>query len=66
MVIDNKFNFEQTVFLRTDPEQRPRLVTGICARKNFIEYQLACGNLFSWHQEFEISEAVDVITSTTN
>ncbi len=66
MIIQNNFNLGQFVYLITDNDQRQRLVTAICVRTNFLEYQLSLGSGSSWHQEFEISETVDVLRNTTS
>lgn len=56
MVINNKFNLQQCVFLLTDTEQLTRIVTGIQISNNSLLYRLACGVNDSWHFEYEISE----------
>lgn len=56
MVINNKFNLEQCVFLITDVEQLTRIVTAIQISSGSILYRLACGTSDSWHFEYEISE----------
>lgn len=66
MVIENKFNFGDLVYLSTDPEQKQRIVTAICVRPGFIEYQLGVGDQYSWHQDFVISIEKDVLKTTTN
>lgn len=56
MVIDNKFELGDLVFLKTDIEQMPRLVTAIivCPDSSFL-YELVCGVHSSKHYDFEIS-----------
>lgn len=50
IVIDNKFELKQMVFLRTDPEQHRRLITGIrlCADGSIL-YELSFASGTSWH-----------------
>ena len=55
MRIDNKFEIEDVVFLMTDSDQLPRIITGIQIYKNGILYRLACGTDESWHFEYEIA-----------
>lgn len=55
MVVDNKFEFGQVVYLKTDCDQIPRLLTGIDLRPNMIIYQLSCGTISSNHYDFEMS-----------
>lgn len=57
MEIDNKFDIEQVVYLKTDIEQTPRLVTAIEVSKSSLVYKLSCGASSSWHSDFEISDA---------
>ena len=55
MTIDNKYTLGETVFLRTDEEQLPRIVTAICVRgNNYITYELSMGIETIWHVEEEI------------
>lgn len=55
MNIDNKFNNEQIVYLKTDNEQLPRIVRSFQIYKTRIVYQLMSAGNESWHEEFEIS-----------
>jgi hypothetical protein len=62
-----EFHIEQIVYLKTDKEQVPRIVTGISLRPlNSVTYCLAQNTAESWHYGFEISEERDVILCTTN
>ena len=42
------------VYLRTDQEQHPRMVTGILMRAHCYMYELQCGAESSWHYPEEI------------
>jgi hypothetical protein len=55
MIVDNKFDIEQTVYLKTDIEQLPRLIRSFQVYKTRIAYELVLGVNDSWHDEFEIS-----------
>lgn len=56
MYINNKFNLGDVVYLITDIEQRPRIVTGIKIRMNdLIIYGLSCIHEETNHYEVEIS-----------
>lgn len=61
MVIENKFNIGDNVYLKTDTEQLQRIVTAfkVCGI-NSLSYELSCGPNASWHYEFEISETEDI------
>ena len=57
MVIDNKFGLGEGVYLRTDPDQYLRIVTGITVRNGgYVSYELSFGVETSWHIESEISK----------
>lgn len=56
MIIENKFEIEEVVFLITDSEQSQRIVTGIQINKGYLLYRLACGTYESWHYEFELAK----------
>ena len=65
-VIDNIFEIGQIVYLKTDTEQRERIVTGFCIRPTGQSYELIQGNVGSWHYDFEISTEKNVLMTTTN
>lgn len=50
-----KIKYGEIVYLKTDEEQEPRLVTAKMERGNFVSYELSCGIMTSWHQAIEIS-----------
>lgn len=67
MVIDNKYRFGEEVYLKTDTDQKIRLVTGMLIRPNgCISYELSCGIECRWHYDFEITIEKDVLKTTTN
>ena len=66
MVIDNKYEIGDKVFLLTDVDQAERIVTGIYISPNGLTYELSCGNSDSTHYDFEITKKKDVLKSTTN
>jgi len=65
MVVDNKFDFGQIVYLKTDKEQLPRMVTRFSISQTAILYVLAQGTIETTHYDVEISEEVNVILKTT-
>jgi hypothetical protein len=66
MVISNDFEFGDIVYLKTDSEQKPRIVFAIKVYKSDILYELACGTTNSMHYPFEISKEINVLLTTTN
>lgn len=55
MEVDNEFNIEQIVYLKTDVEQSPRIIRSFQVFKTKISYQLIFGINESWHEDFEIA-----------
>lgn len=64
MVIENKFELQQTVYLKTDPDQRARIVTRINVSSTGLIYELYSGTGGSWHYDFEIATEKDVLITT--
>ena len=60
MKVDNKFNIGQIVYLKTDPEQRERLVTAIVIRGYGILYSVSFETDESTHYDFEIASEKDI------
>lgn len=62
VIVENEFNIGETVYLRTDVEQLPRVVTAISfTKRTEPRYQLMSGVIVSgWHNELELSKERDV------
>lgn len=56
----------ESAYLRTDPDQQERLVTGIWISEGGLRYQLSLAEEESWHYAFEMTYDRDVIKATTN
>lgn len=55
MTINNKFNIEDEVVLKTDLDGLKRLITGINIKPgNQLIYEVQIENLTSFHYEFEL------------
>nr|ARK08857.1 hypothetical protein A6C57_00230 [Fibrella sp. ES10-3-2-2] len=66
MRIDPVYNLKQTVYLVTDKEQLPRLVTAIKITPDCLLYDLSQAQNVSTHYDFEISAKPDLMLMTTN
>jgi len=65
MVIENKYEFGEMVYLVTDDEQKKRIVTAIKVYPSGqLLYELSCGTDNSDHYEFEISKEEDTVLKT--
>lgn len=60
------FDIGDSVYLKTDPEQVERLVTGISVRKNGITYAISYLTNETWHYDFEITKERDIIKATSS
>jgi hypothetical protein len=66
MVIDNKYEIGEIVYLKTDLDQIARVVVAITVRpENCIVYSLACGIDSSLHYALEISHEADAALKVT-
>ena len=61
MVIDNRFEISQEVYLKTDIDQKKRIITGLIITKNDIRYELASGVESTWHYDYEVSLEINVL-----
>jgi hypothetical protein len=60
MIIDCKYDLGDIVYLKTDVEQLPRMVTEICIQpKNVVIYCLNAGPSVSKHYDFEFTTEKD-------
>lgn len=55
MVIDNKFNIGDIVYVTTDQEQLPRIVTSIKLTMAEVIYVVFQSTVSSEHYDFELS-----------
>lgn len=57
MTIHNEFEIGQEVFVKTDPDQYVRQVTGILVTPGgVLQYRVAIDSSVSWFYNFELSE----------
>jgi hypothetical protein len=66
MVINNKFNLGDKVFLETDEAQSERIVTNLIILPNLITYGVSCGTVESCHYDFELNAEKDVLKTFTD
>jgi len=61
-----EFNLGDIVYLITDTEQLPRMVTGILFTADHIEYYLTSGTDETKHLAIEINSDRDILITTNN
>lgn len=66
MLVDSAFKIGDFVYLKTDTEQLKRIVTGMIIRPTGVSYELVCGETYTSHFEFELSNEKDVLIATSN
>jgi hypothetical protein len=64
--LDFKFKIGDIVYLRTDSDQKKRIVTSIVISQSGIKYELSCATVDTWHYDFEMTHDIDVLIATTN
>ena len=60
ITINVAYRISDIVFLRTDPEQQERIVTGYSVARDNVLYELACGIAVTQHYDFEITYDKDI------
>ena len=60
------FKVGDVVYLKTDEDQKKRILTGLCIRMTGVTYELSQGIATSWHYGFEISSTADIKIKTEN
>lgn len=55
MRINNKFSLEDVVYLVTDSEQTPHIITGIIVHPGGLTYMASTGGEVTEHYDFELS-----------
>lgn len=55
MIIENKFNIGDVVYLKTDETQSERIITALVILPNVIRYAIMHGTSESTHYDFELS-----------
>ncbi len=64
MLIESQFELGQTVYLKTDDDQKPRIVKQICIAAKGMEFNLVNSTTSTWHSDFEISSEINILAKT--
>jgi hypothetical protein len=56
-----EFNLLTIVYLKTDRDQLPRMLTGVLVKPHTVLYELVLGSETSFHEGYEISATVDMV-----
>jgi len=63
MVIENKFNISDIVYLKTDREQEPHVLCSIEVTPGDLMYKIAIGTTTSSHYDFELTKEKQLVIS---
>lgn len=63
MVIDNKFQLGDIVYLKTDSDQKRRMVGKISVSQMGLIYLLMCGTDATEHYEIEITNEKEILVT---
>ena len=64
MRIDTIYDIGEYVYLKTDNEQKQRLIIQITIQPDkTLQYNVRCGTEDSWHYEIEINKEKDILKS---
>jgi len=55
IILENKYNIGDVVYLKTDPDQFERIVIAFCWTPDRITYGLMCGTESTYHYDYEIT-----------
>ena len=66
MKIETQYSLGDTVFLKTDTDQKERIIARIQITQGNILYGASCGTQESWHYDFELSPEKDLLKTSTN
>jgi hypothetical protein len=61
MLVDNKFQLGDIVYLKTDVDQKSRMITKISVSQQGLLYMVVCGTETTDHYEIELSEEKQVV-----
>ena len=61
-----KFKIGDIVYLKTDTEQKPRIVTGILIRNDYVKYYITQCDVETSHSDFEMSIEINEIVKMFN
>lgn len=65
MTIHTPNEWGDIMYIKTDPEQRPRQLVGITARPNGIQFCLAYNGTENWLWDIEVSKESDTLKILT-
>lgn len=64
MIVESSCNLGDIVYLKTDKDQLPRIITGIIVRPTGCGYYLSSGTGESLHYDFEFSYEENLLLKT--
>lgn len=66
MIVEVKHEFGDTLYIKTDPDQRPRQFVGFTRRPGGMQFCLAFCGTETWVYDVEVSDERDVLFKLVN
>lgn len=66
MILETQYNFGDIVYLKTDSDQKERMITGFKLRPAGTLIIVQCGTYETEHYEIELTSEKNVLITTTN
>jgi hypothetical protein len=63
--IELAFDIGDEIYIKTDSEQKKRIVISIWLKQNGVTYELGQGSASSWHYDFEMTKEPNMVTKVT-
>lgn len=66
MIIELSWTWGKILYLKTDTDQKCRMLVGAMHRPSGVMFELACGGSTTWHYAFEICEESNILAKITS
>ncbi len=66
LLIESEYSLGQIVYLKTDTDQRPGIIIGICIRPGGLLYDIQRSTSSDWYYAIELSATKDILITTTD
>ncbi|HEY8687744.1 MAG TPA: hypothetical protein VIM07_00805 [Chitinophagaceae bacterium] len=65
-ILNIEYEIGEIIYLKTDEDQKQRIVFAIVVYRNEFVYRCSCGTVMSDHYDFEMSRELDTTLKTNN
>ena len=64
ILIDNKYNIGDSLYIKTDKDQKLRILTQITILPIGLRYCLSCDEVDTWHYDIEITNEKNILINS--